>query len=84
VIESRPYALPIVHAEADFQLPLVLGDRVVVTLGSEVGDRSYTIKYELEGPRGAAGSARTVHVAIDRTEKRSIPLPAEVRQILSA
>lgn len=84
VIRDRSYALPIVHADADFKLPLVLGDRVVVTLTSELGERSYTIRYELEGPHGLAGSARTVHVAIDRTEKRSIPIPAEVRQILSA
>ena len=85
VMRDRTYALPIVHAEADFKLPLVLGDRVVVTLTvSELGDRSFTIQYGLEGPHGVAGTARTVHVAIDRTEKRSMPLPAEVRQILSA
>ena len=85
VVRDRTYALPIVHAEADFKLPLVLGDRVVVTLTvSELGERSFTVQYGLEGPHGVAGSARTVHVAIDRNEKRSMPLPAEVRQILSA
>jgi 1,4-dihydroxy-2-naphthoyl-CoA hydrolase len=85
VIRDRSYALPIVHADADFKLPLVLGDRVVVTLTvAELGERSYTIAYGLEVPQGLAGSARTVHVAIDRTEKRSIPIPTEVRQILSA
>src|SRR4029450_10135177 len=85
VIRDRSYALPIVHADADFKLPLALGDRVVVTVTvSELGDRSFTIAYGLEGPHGVAGTARTVHVAIDRGEKRSIPLPGEVRQILSA
>jgi 1,4-dihydroxy-2-naphthoyl-CoA hydrolase len=85
VIGDRPYALPIVHADADFKAPLRLGDRVVVDLTvSELGERSYTIAYGIEGPHGLAGSARTTHVAIGREEKRSIPIPAEVRQILSA
>jgi 1,4-dihydroxy-2-naphthoyl-CoA hydrolase len=85
VISDRPYALPIVHADVDLKLPLRLGDRVVVDLTvGELGERSYTIAYGIAGPHGLAGSARTTHVAISRDEKRSIPLPAEVRQILSA
>jgi 1,4-dihydroxy-2-naphthoyl-CoA hydrolase len=85
VIGERPYALPVVHADVDFKLPLRVGDRVVVDLRvSELGERSYTIAYGIEGPHGLAGSARTTHVALDRDAKRAIAIPAEVRQILSA
>jgi 1,4-dihydroxy-2-naphthoyl-CoA hydrolase len=83
VVRNRPYGLPIVHCEADFKMPLRLGDSLAVVVDVlELGARSYTLTYRFEGPHGLAGTAKTTHVAVSPEAGTSMPIPEEVRQIL--
>ena len=85
VIQSAPYSLPIVHAEADFRHPITLGEQVTVALRVEkIGNSSFSLAYELSSAAATAiATAKTVHVAIDKQTDASIPLPEPLRQALS-
>lgn len=80
-------ALPIVHAEADFQAPMRQGDRirVEVTL-AEVRRRSFSLDYRFLDPNGAQRArARTVHVLSHGSETGTgtLVLPSALRAALS-
>lgn len=81
IINSRDYRLPIVHSESDYKAPLMAGDRVTVETEIEhIGTTSFTFSYTLRGAEDAvAGTARTVHVAVDKKTLTKIPLPEDLR-----
>ena len=84
IIRSRETLFPVVHAEADFRMPLLVGDRLTVEVAVKaIGDRSFTIAYRLLLADGReAGSVVTVHAALDPATGASRPLPAAVRDAL--
>lgn len=78
ILRDYPFLFPVVHAEADFLSPLRLGDTARVELSiPQIGSTS--LSYEVRFFRGSspdlAGTARLVHVCIDRLsgEKREVP-----------
>jgi 1,4-dihydroxy-2-naphthoyl-CoA hydrolase len=81
---KKDFLIPIVHAEADFNHPLTVGDVVEISLTvAAVGKTSFTLEYYLTDLNGAtAGYARTVHVTIDAHTMRKMPLPQALRQKL--
>ena len=84
LIRQKKYFLPIVHAEADYKAPLFVGDRITVQVALEhVGTTSFTFVYKLlNQKRRVVGTARTVHVTIDKKTKKKIPLPTEMRRAI--
>jgi len=85
LFEKESYIIPIVHAEADYSKPLRVGDKIEVELiVAEMGATSYTLEYILRTTDGqTAGTCRTVHVTMDKSSNKKIPLPDELRQGLS-
>ncbi len=79
------YAMPVVHCEADYRRAVGLGDLVSVEMEvGEVGESSFTLDYTLRRDGDEVGRCRIVHASVDRETRRSVPLPAEVRdQLLS-
>jgi 1,4-dihydroxy-2-naphthoyl-CoA hydrolase len=77
IIQESDFLLAIVHAEADFLQPLYSGDRITTKLRVEkIGTTSFTLTYDLTTTReGTVGTAKTVHVCIDKSsrEKRELP-----------
>lgn len=70
---------PIVHASADYRSPLTLNDRVAIEVTVEkTGARSFTLAYRVLRGERLAAEARTVHVAIARSDGRARPLPDEL------
>ena len=71
------WAMPLVHAEADFQKPVRMGDRIDIALGVErLGERSVTFAYALTSADGAPHArVKMVHACIDlKTFKpRAVP-----------
>jgi 1,4-dihydroxy-2-naphthoyl-CoA hydrolase len=82
LIRHKPFFLPIVHAEADYKLPLFVGDTLEVQVRvADVGETSFTFEYKLlNAKQELVGTARTVHVTMDKAAKKKIPLPAEMRK----
>ncbi len=81
IIRGNEVLFPVVHAEADYRVPLAVGDRLSVrVVVRALRDRSFTIGYRLLLADGReAGSVATVHAALDRASGASCPLPDAVR-----
>lgn len=81
VIRDRGVLFPVVHAEADYRIPLSVGNRLNVrVVVRALGERSFTIGYRLLLPDGReAGSVVTVHAAVAAASGASCPLPDAVR-----
>ncbi len=76
-IRSTENLLPIVHAEADYLVPLRVGDKISVRMRlDQVGTTSFILAYEMTNSAGAlTGTVKTVHVWTDRTTMQKVPLP---------
>ncbi|MES9963569.1 MAG: thioesterase family protein [Candidatus Sedimenticola sp. 20ELBAFRAG] len=73
-ILDEEWALPIVHMESDFHLPIELGDEIMVSLSLErLGESSFTLGYRFMKQGELAASAKSVHVAVEAGGKRSLP-----------
>ncbi len=85
LFETESYIVPIVHAEADYNKPVRVGDEIEVELTvADIGTTSFTVKYILRTTdRQTAGTCRTVHVTMDKRNNKKIPLTDELRQGLS-
>lgn len=86
LIKNQPFFLPIVHAESDYKAPLFVGDRINIDVDVEsVGTTSFTFVYRITKADGTlVGTARTVHVTIDKETKNKIPLPPKMKEQISA
>ena len=80
LFSSAVYALPIVHAEADFRLPLSLHQQICVELAPQKrGGSSFAVQYHVRlADQQLAAEALTVHVAVDKATQRPIPLPKDI------
>ena len=76
-IRSSEFLLPIVHAEADYKIPMRVGDKITVTMRlAQIGTTSFVLDYELSNASGATvGTVKTVHVWTDRATMQKTMLP---------
>lgn len=82
LIREKDFFLPIVHAESDYKMPLFVGDALEIRITVEnLGRTSFTFAYELRNARKRlVGTARTVHVTVDKKTRKKIPLPQGLRK----
>ncbi len=84
IIRQSDYLLPIVHAEADYKKPLVLGNTVKVFMKGQVKDASFVVFYTLmDGGGITVAQLQTVHVAMDKKTGKKMALPEEIKKGLS-
>ncbi len=85
ILSQGKWGLPLAHAEADYLLPLRFGDEIVVELVWALGtERSLTLAYRARTEDGRVRAVgQMVHVCIDRQTFRSMPLPEELRAVLT-
>ena len=81
LIREKDFFLPIVHCEADYKLPLFVGDLLEIQVRVEkVGKTSFTFSYELiNSAHKLVGRAQTVHVTMNKKTQKKIPLPSDLR-----
>ena len=77
IIRAGDPLLPLVHAEADYLLPLRHGEAIQVELGVvRLGDAAFTLGYRFRDDQGQLRAwARTVHVRLSPDRVASAPLP---------
>jgi acyl-CoA thioesterase FadM len=77
----RRYAIPIVHAEADYRAPIRAGEHLSVHVAVErLGHSSLSLAFTVRGPAGEIrATGREVHVAVEPRTFAKIPLPDSVR-----
>lgn len=82
--EAGQPAIPVTHAESDFQRPMHHGDNIQVAIKVEhLGKSSMTLGYEFAGPDGElCATAMTVHVFVDRANGKSVSIPDSLRHKL--
>ena len=74
---------PIVHCEADYRLPVRVGDKLTAQLaGVDVGRSGYTLQWSFARETEPAMSVRVKRVAIDPRAGESIDLPEAFRKWL--
>ncbi len=84
LIRSSEFLLPIVHAEADYKLPLMTGDKLLIQITAErIGETSFTLAYTLvKNDAELAGTVKTIHALISRADGRKRPLVEKLRDAL--
>jgi 1,4-dihydroxy-2-naphthoyl-CoA hydrolase len=81
---EETYAFVIVHCEGDYYMPLRVGDNLEIHLHVEhIGSTSFSLHYDIFRGAELVGTAKTVHVTIDRVERVKIPIPETLRNSLS-
>jgi len=80
LVRGKDFFLPIVHSESDYKSPLSVGDPVEIQATvANIGKTSFTLTYKLfDATQTIVGTARTVHVAVDKKTRQKIPLPADL------
>ena len=78
--QTSPWFMPLVHSEADYERPMRVSDRLVVSLEVErVGARSVTYAYRIEGhDEELRATAKLVHACVDREGFAPLAVPAEL------
>ena len=76
LLQDRDLRIPVVHAEADYITPVRVGDKLRVTVDLEAGRCSMRVKADIADLSGrSVTKANIVHVAVDGTTGKAIPLP---------
>lgn len=79
VFREEPFLFVIVHAEADYYHSVRVGDELEIHLAVErIGNTSFTMSYKIFRISGhqLIGSAKTVHVCIEKSSRTKAALPA--------
>ncbi|MGA1529827.1 MAG: acyl-CoA thioesterase [Kiritimatiellia bacterium] len=85
IVQRGNFAFPVVHADATYSAPVLLGDMVYVnTLVKRVGNSSVNFQYEIKNAAGEiAIKVEIIHVSISAETGETIPLPDPLRTLLS-
>lgn len=84
VLHAENFLFVIVHCESDYLAPLKLGDKIEVEVHvTHIGTTSFTIAYEIYKEDGKlVGTAKTVHVTLEASTRKKIPIPERLLVIL--
>jgi len=84
MIQEKNFLLPIVHTEANFFLPLTVGEKVDVALKfTHMGTTSFTYQTELIKEGKVTGTASIVHVVYCPLKQEPQPIPEILKKILN-
>lgn len=83
MLKKGTIALPIVHAESDYRIPLRVGDTLTISLRlHHLGKTSFTLVSKFTAKDQTAGYVTTTHVAINRRSGKKTPLPPALKRAL--
>jgi acyl-CoA thioester hydrolase len=81
--KASSYAFPRVHVECDFMFPIVYDDLIGVEISlTKLGNSSMRFGFRTFKSGDLAAKGVVVMVCIDRTTKKSITIPKELREKL--
>lgn len=85
IIGEADFLVLIAHAEADYEKPLRLGEKLTVELTVEnVGQTSFALSYLVKDAQNeTAATVKTIHVAVDKKSGDKVPLPEKLRDALA-
>jgi 1,4-dihydroxy-2-naphthoyl-CoA hydrolase len=77
ILKDSDFLIPIVHAEADYYIPVSVSERITVQLQIEnIAETSFSIIYDIINEMGKIiAHAKTVHAVIDKQNKSKMKIP---------
>ena len=84
MLKKRSFFLPIVHAESDYKAPLFVGDKITIAITvGHIGETSFSFEYVIHNSKKVlVGTAKTIHVTINKKSHKKTPLPSDLRKKL--
>ncbi len=85
-LDEGKIILPLVHAEADYHLPLHYADLITLELVVEkIGANHFCLGYRgMNEEKNCVASIKTVHVTCDAQTKNKMPMPTGLQSALAA
>lgn len=86
MFHHNPFVFVIVHCEANYLAPVLVGDALTIDVAVEsFGKSSFVMDYQIirDRDKKLVGTAQTVHVTLDRKTRQKIPLPPVVKDKFS-
>ncbi len=79
--DNDEYAVPIIHTEGEYLLPLRPGDEVTVEVTvSKLKESSFELSYACKNVKGeVTNQVKTVHIFVDKKQWKKTPIIDEVR-----
>ena len=86
ILKNGEYLLPLVHAEADYKQPLRHDETITIELSvKKLGESSFTLQYHcLDSAAKVRAVIETVHVTLDASQKKPMPIPDSLRAVLAS
>ncbi len=83
ILTQSPYVFVIVHAESDYKQALHMGDVFTVEVEvSHIGTTSFSLAYTMRRENAIVGTAKTVHVCLEKKTWEKHPLPENFEAFL--
>ena len=81
MLRSKDFITPVVHCDADYTLPMRVGDVIKINISMEkIGGSSFTTFYEFLNEEGhLCAKAHTTNVTIRKNTGKTIPIHPEMR-----
>ncbi len=78
---NEEYAVPIIHTEGEYLLPLKPGNEVTIeVIVSRLKESSFELSYACKNIDGEiTNQVKTVHIFVDRKKWKKMPIVDEVR-----
>lgn len=86
ILSDGVYIIPIVHAEADYLLPLALSEKIGVELCLEqTGISSFDLGYVIKNSKmETVARLKTIHTVQLKEDQKTVPIPDPLRNALEA
>lgn len=86
ILKQGEILVPIVHTEADYLEPVVVGDELTIEMNAtKISEHSFVLSYDLRrADSTSVGTVQTVHVTVDRASGQKTALPASLREALQS
>ena len=84
IIEQGEFIIPIVHAEADYRMPLKLSEKVVIEMAvNETADSSFELGFTfINESSQVAVEVKTTHTVLQRETGKPVEIPQFLKTIL--
>jgi 1,4-dihydroxy-2-naphthoyl-CoA hydrolase len=80
---DSPFAVVVVHAEADYKAPILVGDKLDINVHTErIGTSSFALRFELYKQSSMVATALLIFATINPDKTRTMPLTEEFRKFL--
>jgi len=85
IIEQKEFIIPIVHAEADYRMPLKLSEKIVIEMAlGKTANTSFELSFKfINESSELAAEVKTTHVVLQQSTRKPAKIPQFLKTSLS-